>query len=231
MNQYLHQLTWLRGLAAFFVICGHSLRALDPVYHNESVISQAHPFRFLDLGTFGVLLFFVLSGCTLTISNGLNFNTKNHIAIFMVKRFFRIWPAFFLSILLYAIFRLVFQEFYVDQQGFWVEYQFMAQVDWYDFLTYITLIFNYTGNNGLFNNAFWSLPVEFQYYILFPMILMSYRYLSIFGPILIGGILYFLSHIATLPRAWVTKKPSTDTVQGSVTSTSSLTIKAIKGQS
>jgi peptidoglycan/LPS O-acetylase OafA/YrhL len=37
--------------------------------------------------------------------------------------------------------------------------------------------------------TYWSLPIEFQYYIIFPVIIMSLRYLFIAGPILIAAAL------------------------------------------
>jgi peptidoglycan/LPS O-acetylase OafA/YrhL len=198
MNKHLDQLTWLRGLAAFFVVCSHVLQSTDPVYQAEGTLSLESPLRLLDLGTFGVLLFFVLSGCTLTVSNGLFFQSRRYLSGYFVKRFFRIWPAFFVSVLSYSLFRPVFQSFYPDVKGFWIEYQFLNPVTGYDYLSYLSLTFNFTGEGGQFNNAYWSLPIEFQYYLLFPLLLLSLRYFSVLGPALIGILLYFLPQMVDL---------------------------------
>jgi peptidoglycan/LPS O-acetylase OafA/YrhL len=47
-----------------------------------------------------------------------------------------------------------------------------------------------TGPSGLFNNAYWSLPVEFQYYIIFPILVVSLKAKGIIGPIVISLALY-----------------------------------------
>ena len=191
MRFYLDQLSWLRGVAAFLVICSHITRANEGDYLGH-VNSKFNIFQYLDLGTFGVLLFFVLSGCTLSISYRRKVENFPQIAAFYTKRFFRIWPAFFISLLIYALFREVFQELYPSVSGNWIERQFLANTNLMDYVTYVTLTFNHIGNGGLFNNAYWSLPVEFQYYLLFPLLIYSLKYFSYFGPFLIGVILYFL---------------------------------------
>ena len=198
MNKHLDQLTWLRGLAAFFVVCSHVLLSTNPVYSTESTLALESPLRLLDIGTFGVLLFFVLSGCTLTVSNGFFFQSGRHLGGYFIKRFFRIWPAFFISMLVYSLFRVVFQIFYPDVKGFWIEHQFLNPVTWYDYFSYLSLTFNFIGDAGQFNNAYWSLPIEFQYYLLFPLLLLSLRYFFVIGPALIGILLYFLPQVVDL---------------------------------
>lgn len=199
MNKYLSQLTWLRGGAALLVVCSHSIRAIEPVYKNEPALSNENLFRIFDLGSFGVLLFFVLSGCTLTISNGLEFSSIKHVKGFFTKRLFRIWPAFLFAMIAYAAFRIIFQKYYHYNGGFWIERQFLEPVSYLDFFTYLSLTFNYTGRYGLFNSAFWSLPVEFQYYLIFPLLIFSLRFMGMLGPILIGGILYLIGRVIDFP--------------------------------
>jgi len=65
---YIEQLTWLRGFAAFLVIVSHTLRATEVEYLKGDEASSNILMTLLDLGSFGVVLFFVLSGCTLYIS-------------------------------------------------------------------------------------------------------------------------------------------------------------------
>jgi len=138
-----------------------------------------------DLGSFGVVLFFVLSGCTLYISNSEKVHLSN-IPHFYIKRFFRIWPAFIVSMVIYILFSYIFSYWYIEPAGHWIEDQYLLPYSIYDLFSYLTLTFNITGPEGLFNNAYWSLPVEFQYYILFPAIILSLKYAGIAGPILLG---------------------------------------------
>lgn len=194
INSEIESLTWLRGLAALVVVVSHSVRALEVKYnpHDESLSPGI--MNALDLGSLGVALFFVLSGCTLTLSNyQLSVNSKRALSRFYAKRFFRIWPAYLVALVAYISFKPVFQLFYGDPLGHWVEHQFFAPSELTDLASYLGLTFNITGPSGLYNNAFWSLPVEFQYYLLFPLFLLSMRFMSVFGPALIATALFFMA--------------------------------------
>jgi peptidoglycan/LPS O-acetylase OafA/YrhL len=188
-TSYLEQLTWLRGIAAFFVVISHVIRSTEVNYLSQSNYTISPILYSLDLGTFGVLLFFTLSGTTLYISHT---NKSVPISQFYIKRFFRIWPAFAVSLLLYALFQPVFLSLYPELQGFWIEHQFITNYSVKDIMQYLLLISNINGNMGLFNNAYWSLPVEFQYYIIFPLLIITLKYLNVLGPILVGLCLYLI---------------------------------------
>lgn len=190
-SDYIDQLTWLRGIAAFFVIVSHTVRATEVEYNSNDEISSFFLMSLFDLGSFGVVLFFVLSGCTLYISNSDKVRYKKDVITFYIKRFFRIWPAFVVSLVLYIGFGFVFSALYIDPQSHWVEKQFLSQYSIYDLFSYLSFTFNITGPGGLFNNAYWSLPVEFQYYIIFPVIVASLRY-GVLGPVVLGLSLYLL---------------------------------------
>ena len=138
---------------------------------------------------FGVMLFFTLSGCTLYLSNSNKISSGN-LSTFYLKRLFRIWPAYIASLLLYLLFRPLFNLWYSDPTGHWIEKQFMASFNLSDFISYITLTSNLFGERGLFNNAYWSLPVEFQYYLLFPLAILLTRHLGTIGPIFLALLLY-----------------------------------------
>ncbi len=188
-GNYIDQLTWLRGLAAFFVIVSHTIRATEVKYSTEDQTSGSTLLSLFDIGSFGVVLFFALSGCTLYISNS-NKVSRQYLVIFYVKRFFRIWPAFVISLAVYMVFRFVFATYYGEPQGHWVEQQLLLPYSIYDVFSYLTFTFNVTGPEGLFNNAYWSLPVEFQYYLIFPIIIASLKF-GVIGPIILSIALYF----------------------------------------
>lgn len=190
-RNYIDQLTWLRGIAAFFVIVSHTIRATEVAYYPGDKAVSVPLYNYLDLGTFGVLLFFALSGCTLYISNQKKLELKN-VGSFYVKRFFRIWPAFAVSVVFYFMFRMVFKEYYVEPQGHWIEGQFLSELTPFGLISQLGLFANFTGASGLLNNAYWSLPVEFQYYLLFPVLVISTRKLGFSGPLFIGLLLYVL---------------------------------------
>ncbi len=187
--KYIEQLTWLRGIAAFFVIVSHSLRATEGKYLVGDEPFDWSILSVFDLGSFGVTLFFVLSGCTLYISNADKMHTGN-VHTFYIKRVFRIWPAYLVSLLTYILFGFLFSALYPDLTGNWIQRQFMADYSLGDVVNYIFLVFNIFGPTGLFNNAYWSLPVEFQYYLVFPLLVLLIRYTGYIGPLIVGVLLY-----------------------------------------
>jgi len=192
-SKYLESLTWLRAIAAFFVVVSHSIRASEVKYYPHDEASNFFPFSLLDLGTYGVYLFFALSGCTLYLSSFKKVNSIGDFGGFYLKRFMRIWPAFAISLLVYLLFIEVFRYYYFADNSLWIA-QFLREYTVYNIFQYLSLTFNITGPSGLFNGPYWSLPVEFQYYLLLPFVLlfMKNRYLEFIAPVLVGSFLYYL---------------------------------------
>lgn len=191
---YLEPLTWLRAAAAFFVVISHTLRASEVQYSPADAASYFLPLNLLDLGSFGVCLFFALSGCTLFISNNTKLIGVGDIGRFYFKRFMRIWPAFAVSMLAYIIFIEFFRIFYTADRNLWIG-QFLQDYSPANVFQYLSLTFNITGPRGLFVGPYWSLPVEFQYYLLLPfaLLVMRVRYLGFVTPIIFGVILLLLN--------------------------------------
>lgn len=183
-------LTWARGIAAFLVIVSHSLRASQSVYSPADSKAESFLFRFLDLGDFGVSLFFALSGCTLYLSSA-RIKTRTEIGNFYIKRLARVWPTFFVSILVYMALSAVFRSFYTSPKGLWIEF---ILKDWTirDLLAYMAFVSDFTGPMYLFNNAYWSLPIEFQFYLIFPILLILLRTTTFYGPLILGMSLYVI---------------------------------------
>jgi len=159
------QLTWLRGGAILLVMFSHLTRIFEYEYLTGGKQSVFPILKVFDLGSFGVTVFFALSGCTLYLSN-----KNSGYAEFMIKRFFRIWPIFFISFVFYYVFVQFFNLFYLGNQPSWLSNQFDVYINVSDVLSYLFLINNYFGEYQIINGAYWSLPVEFQYYMCFPVV-------------------------------------------------------------
>lgn len=194
MNRnHIDSLTWLRALAAFLVVASHSIRVSEASYSAADSSGTFLPLALLDGGTYGVYLFFALSGCTLFLSNHNKLNSVSLVQGFVIKRFFRIWPAFAVSLLVYILFISVFKRLYTADESLWIA-QFLKEYTFLDILVYLSLFYNITGPSNLFQGAYWSLPVEFQYYLMLPIcaFFMKSRIGSILAPLMFGGILYLL---------------------------------------
>jgi peptidoglycan/LPS O-acetylase OafA/YrhL len=94
---YDHALEGLRGLAALWVAYSHIFFyefKLDPAYH------PAFPFgTFLNAAHGGILVFFMLSGYVIGLSNQLPFSHSNAIR-YLLRRFIRLYPIYLAAIAL-----------------------------------------------------------------------------------------------------------------------------------
>ncbi|WP_338384861.1 acyltransferase [Escherichia coli] len=172
-KNYLPQLTWLRGIAALLVIVSHCVRTTESPYSSIDTPSDIILFNSLDLGSFAVTLFFCLSGATLYL-NHKNDKTLADTASFIVKRIFRIYPAFIFAILAYVLLGNIYVEWYGEPRGIWID-NIALPYSYVDVFKHLFLLYDLIGNPYIINGAFWSLPVEFRYYLLFPVALFLMR--------------------------------------------------------
>lgn len=158
----LDALTGLRWWAAFAVFVYH-MRNLAPIPGTDAVSL---------FGSYGVMFFFVLSGFVLTWSA----SRTVPISTFYLRRFARIWPAAFASLLL-AI--PVFYSFHPDAAQWWVK-----PVDIGVLLLSIPLLQGWSRDPVILysgNPATWTLAIEFFFYALHPFINRVFRRLSLRG--------------------------------------------------
>jgi peptidoglycan/LPS O-acetylase OafA/YrhL len=117
-----------------------------------------------DFGWTGVDLFFVLSGFLIARQLFQQIKNKNWLVPFFIKRSLRIFPVYFTVVAIYFIF-----------PGF-REREALAPL--WKFLTFTQNIGLDPSINGTFSHA-WSLCVEEQFYLFFPLILFFSIYLKI----------------------------------------------------
>lgn len=82
----------LRGIAALFVVCFHFRYTVNDIYAQKDIGN-----RLFEFGSFGVDLFFIISGFIMAMSARQNEN----LSAFIIKRFFRIYPLYFAVLTLY----------------------------------------------------------------------------------------------------------------------------------
>lgn len=118
-----------------------------------------NPFEsaFLSSGGAGVTLFFVLSGFLLFLPYSqalLLKKTWPDAKIFYMRRIFRIFPAYFFSLFILVMFS---------------KPSLLQPHNWIRLIPFFTFTMG-VSNASLINGPYWTLAVEFQYYLLLPLI-------------------------------------------------------------
>lgn len=182
-------ISWLRGLAAFYVVINHSRGALfsDSMMYAQHVNpkeswhwwewAQITLMNHTGLGSEFVILFFLLSG--FSIAHSLRSNTN--IPGFYKRRFVRLYPPYLLGILwaffaFFLIWTFVPEVYYNPTEGhepLSVVYQKVAHLP--------TLVSNllYMPKNNDLTHQYWSLPFEVVFYLLAPWMIRKFKMASI----------------------------------------------------
>lgn len=154
MKNYIFGLNGLRAIAVFLVILSHRL-------------PDSHVLKKFPIGDYGVTLFFVLSGFLISrllffqIQNKDNSKTSDFDILkkFILRRSLRIFPIYYL-----LLFFMLFTDGIIGNR-------FRENFLWYFF--YGANYLNYTTNKWYGSLAhFWSLSVEEQFYIFWPLCLL-----------------------------------------------------------
>jgi peptidoglycan/LPS O-acetylase OafA/YrhL len=150
---YYPALDGLRGLAILLVV----------VYHN---------FGFIDyffFGWLGVDLFFVLSGFLITNILLRSAGTKNYLRNFYMRRVLRIFPLYYLSLLIFLVILPSFSRFSGD-------FSYYTNNQWWlwTYLQNWLYIFKPSDAADILHHL-WSLAVEEQFYLIWPLVILLVR--------------------------------------------------------
>lgn len=166
--KHIPQLDGLRAIAVLLVLFHH--------YFYQSIATKLH------LGSFGVDLFFVLSGFLISrilLSYREKYDLANALKLFYVRRIFRIFPLYYFYLFLITVlFFSVLSKPALLASGF--------------FISNLYAINNPVEMHQIFGH-FWSLAVEEQFYFVWPLLLLltPKRYLASFmAASIIGSILF-----------------------------------------
>jgi peptidoglycan/LPS O-acetylase OafA/YrhL len=146
VNRRLYYLDALRGMAALSVVFAHYLFDAPPALPGQSVpqtgLIGAIDSVF-DIGKFGVVLFFLISGYIIPNSLGA---TGDRIGRFCISRFFRLYPLYWFALLLGVLLPLPVTGFPVKTV-----------------LANITMLQGYLHQPDVVG-AFWTLQIELTFY-------------------------------------------------------------------
>ena len=174
----------LRGLMASGVM----------VYHLRYWHHFSNDYNLLinKIGLYGVSVFYILSGATFfLVYQNTDFKVLENLKYFWIKRFFRIFPLFWVvSLLTIPIINspITFQRIFLNFTGLFSVFDLMAHLC--------------TGG--------WSIGVELCFYLMFPILLLAFKYKPIlFYTLLIFSLLlsiFFSFHLLDsskiLPAQW-----------------------------
>jgi len=155
-RQYYPVLDGIRGFAILLVI----------FYHNFGFIN------YFFFGWLGVDLFFVLSGYLITDILLKTLGTKNYLRNFYMRRILRIFPLYYFSLILFLLIVPNFPNFpnipidfsYYTQNQLWL---------WTYLQNWLYIFIPTNTTNAL--HHFWSLAVEEQFYIFWPLAILFVR--------------------------------------------------------
>lgn len=160
----------MRFLAALLVLLAHIeavKNAIGIKFINHSFIQSA--------AQLSVTFFFVLSGFLITylLLKEKQQNEKNRIAIkrFYIKRVLRIWPLYYLVVLIAF---LVLGQISFFSIPFGKNNDFNSYLYWDKFSGYLLLLPNYTtlkDGGFVYTSPLWSLGVEEFLYLFFPLVI------------------------------------------------------------
>jgi peptidoglycan/LPS O-acetylase OafA/YrhL len=158
--QWLSGLDGIRGLAALYVVVNHVFLRAFPGYPVDGAPFWAGWFIY---GRFAVVVFIVLSGFSLALSPARRGWRLDSLPRFAHRRVRRIVPAYWAALL----FSLAVAWLIVPPPG-------QAVPDVRSIVVNGLLVQNLVGAPSP-NRAFWSIAVEAQLYILFPLLLLMVR--------------------------------------------------------
>lgn len=190
-QKHLDLLDYTRAMAIISVVAYHCLCAIGgQIYWNTWVRNLDVPLSNLlvlplNLGSLGVAIFFVVSGFCIHLSfqqQGKKYSD------FFIRRFFRIYPAYLAAVLLFAF---LFPKTALNFSGA------SANESWRQLISHLLLIHNFQpGTYSGINASFWSLAIEIQLYLLYPLLLFLVARLGWKRTLILLGIIESVIHVA-----------------------------------
>lgn len=189
--KHLDLLDYTRAVAIISVVGFHCLVTIGAqVYWRTWVRNLDIPLSGylalpLNVGFLGVAIFFVVSGFCIHLSfqqQGKKYSD------FYVRRFFRIYPPYLAAVLFFVF---LFPKTWLSFSGA------AANDSWKQLIYHLLLIHNFwPGTYMGINASFWSLAVEAQLYLLYPLLLFLVAHLGWKRVLILLAIIESIIHIA-----------------------------------
>lgn len=151
-------LTGARGFAAVWVLLFHLWQAQGQPHVGLASLDLT---PFFACGYFGVDLFFVLSGYLLAtpyIRARMSDGPLPALGVFWRNRLKRVLPAYFAQLAILAGITVFLGK----------------EIKLQDVATHLTLTFNFFDNTSSLNPVYWSMPVEWDFYAILPLLALGF---------------------------------------------------------
>lgn len=179
----------LRGIAALMVVVMHMLDELRPMTEAGTFAALDWLLTHLvDIGKIGVLVFFAISGFVIPSS----FNNRDTpLRTFAIGRFFRLYPAYWISIL----------------SGILIVVLSGEAVNWRDVLVNVTMLQRFANVPDLLG-IYWTLQLELIFYVLCAgMFVASVLKRSLWSGFIVAALLVVAVAMSWLRYAYEIKLP------------------------
>lgn len=183
----------LRFFAFFAVFVNHAATSLG--YKSKSIFVELFKYKYLSNGDLGVSFFFVLSGFLITylLLHEKQDQGRIHIPGFYMRRVLRIWPLYFLVVLMCLLLVPMFQQYIHGAFPMKIGTERLSPVLYLTFLGNFDFV--YHGISNTLIAPLWSVSVEEQFYLVWPLIIafIPRKYLlPVFILLIAGSISYKL---------------------------------------
>lgn len=156
-DAYLPAITGLRGVAALWVLLFH----LYDLSHRVDISMGAFNLApWLTSGYLGVDLFFVLSGFLLAPAFIDPARRVQGLWPFWRNRLRRVLPALWVQLVILLAIAAIWGA---------------GLPSWGEIATHFTLSFNLWGNDSPINGVYWSLPIEWNFYMALPLLALAFQ--------------------------------------------------------
>jgi peptidoglycan/LPS O-acetylase OafA/YrhL len=171
---HIHTLDLLRGIAALMVVIVH--------FAGTGFLGESWIAKVSGYGQHGVMIFFVISGFIIPYALSKKNYLRKDFQEFMIRRLARLNPPYYASLFLTIGFSYCVSIFSTGNLN-----NSLVVFDLWKIFLHLTYLIPFT-SEAWYNNIYWTLAIEFQYYLLiglfYPFIFIN-KYFTLVGLTLI----------------------------------------------
>lgn len=162
-KRYYPELDGLRAIAILLVMWWHSSLFAYNMVRPQDILTGSY-MSVTILGAGGVCLFFVLSGFLITGILMDLAEKKNYLRHFYLRRSLRIFPVYYLGLIVISVLSFIYVPNINLSERIWVYALYLQNID--EMMLGIPM-FHYGGWD--YFEHFWSLAIEAQFYLIWPL--------------------------------------------------------------